>query len=232
MIVAACQVDAAYSPDRRVDLGRRMQRLAAQGASLVVLPELALTGYDLADDLRALAARFRGDLKWLQTTAADLGVVIVTSMITTDAAGLRDRAVVVDPSGAVGWADKRFLWGDERQLFVPGSAAPLVVETAAGVVGVAVCFEAGFPEVVRNLSVRGAQLIAVPAAFGRARVQAWELSTRSRALENGVYMVAAGFAGANPHGVEFCGRSRVVGPRGDLAATLATEPGDVLAHVD
>lgn len=211
-----------------------LRSLAAQDVEIAVLPELFGSGYDLAVDQRELAER-TGEkvLSGLELLAAELDMVLVSAVLVLTRVGtVVDQAVVVGPGGILDAAGKRYLWGEEVAHFTAASGVGALAATPVGTVGVAVCYEVGFPETARDLAVRGADLIGVPAAFGLPRLHAWELSTRSRALENGCFVLAAGLTGSNPSGVRFAGHSRVVDPRGEVLATLALEEGCVTVDVD
>lgn len=211
-----------------------VRQLVGGGASLVVLPELFGSGYDLSVDQVALArATEHRVMDWLVQLAGELRVWLTTAVLVgTPTGSLVDRGVVVGPDGLVASADKRLLWGQEPLHFEPGTTFGAVAATGAGTVGVAICYEAGFPEAARDLATRGADLIAVPAAFGRVRLHAWDLLTRSRALENGCYLLAAGLTGENDSGVQFAGHSRIVDPRGQVLAGLELDEGVLLVELD
>jgi predicted amidohydrolase len=212
---------------------RHVARLAAQGADLVVLPELFVSGYDLGMDLDAVSDSAGQHTEALTEWARRHDLVLATALLTRTPDGrLLDLAVVIGPDGVLASSSKRFLWGDERQSFDRRSEPGALAETDFGAVGVAICYEAGFPEVVRDLALRGATVIAIPAAFGRRRLYAWELLTRSRALENGCFVAAAGLTGTNPSGTAFAGHSRIVSPTGDVLAGLASAEGVAMAVVD
>ncbi|KWX66218.1 carbon-nitrogen hydrolase family protein [Mycobacterium sp. NAZ190054] len=233
MKLGAVQIHAvAGRRDLNLDRAERAVReLAAQGARLVVLPEFFSYGY--AFDHEFAETDTGVTVRALARLAQASGATLVTALHIRDDMGLyRDRALVIGPDGPLAAADKSYLWGQEVGSLAPGDRKGAVAETPAGVVGVAVCYEAGFPEMVRDLAVRGAQIIAVPAAFGRPRLHAWELMTRSRALENGCILVAAGLTGDNGRGNEFAGHSRIVGPRGEVLAGMGHEEGTVLCEVD
>ncbi|WP_170228571.1 carbon-nitrogen hydrolase family protein [Nesterenkonia populi] len=211
-----------------------VEQLAAQGIDLIVLPELFITGYDLSYDLSALADPPKGPhTQLLSQWARQYEIIIVTALLAkTHDGDLLDWAVVVDETGTITGASKQYLWGKESQKFItePGPAA--LAPTRIGMVGAAICYEAGFPEVVRDLALRGAEIIGVPAAFGRERLYAWDLLTRSRALENGCFLAAAGLTGTNPSGVKFAAHSRLVSTKGEVLAGLGENPGVASASVD
>ncbi|GAB3842532.1 carbon-nitrogen hydrolase family protein [Nesterenkonia populi] len=211
-----------------------VEDLAQQGIDLVVLPELFITGYDLGEDLSALADPPNGPhAQLLAQWARAYDVIIVTALLAkTNDGDLLDWAIIVDEAGVISGASKQYLWGAESETFITERGPAAVAATRIGTVGAAICYEAGFPEIARDLALRGAEIIAVPAAFGRDRLYAWELLTRSRALENGCFLAAAGLSGTNPSGVKFAAHSRVVSTRGDVLAGLGEGPGTASATVD
>lgn len=213
---------------------RQVAQLAAQGAGVVVLPELFATGYDLDMDLASASSHAPEHIDALTRWADEHDVVFATALLTRSAADdFIDLAVVVGADGVLASASKRFLWGGERRAFGRRIEPGALAKTRWGTVGVAICYEAGFPEIVRDLALRGADIIAIPAAFGRRRLYAWELLTRSRALENGCFVAAAGLTGTNPGGsTDFAGHSRIIAPNGDIVAGLARSEGTAVATVD
>lgn len=232
-VVCGVQIDAEIGQWERnlARVERELRATKKHDKQLVVLPELFANGY-------VFEATY-AEPPWGRTVArlidlaAELDLVIATAVFVRTASGtFTDRAYVIGPSGVLGTADKGYLWGPEVGSLTAGDQAGAVVRTPVGTVGVAICYEAGFPEMVRDLAVRGAQIIAVPAAFGRPRLHAWELMTRSRALENGCFVVAAGLTGGDGRGGEFAGHSRIVGPRGEVMASIGREEGIVSCGID
>ncbi|MFZ5508427.1 MAG: nitrilase-related carbon-nitrogen hydrolase [Pseudomonadota bacterium] len=95
-----------------------------------------------------------------------------------------------------------------------------VFETAVGPVGVSVCSDLRFPEVYRELALKGAQVIVCASAFLSPRLDHWEFFLRARATENQCWVVASGQVGVEPKsGTAFVGRSMVVDPWGVIVAT-------------
>lgn len=212
---------------------RHVERLADQGANLIVLPELFASGYDLDMDLDTAAGEADRHIDTLSGWADRHQLVLTTALATRTTEGeLLDLAVVIGAEGVIASSPKRFLWGDERRKFSHRVEPGALAKTSFGTIGVAICYEAGFPEVVRDLALRGADIVAIPAAFGLRRLYAWELLTRSRALENGCFVAAAGLTGSNGVGSDFAGYSRIVSPTGDVLAGLARTEGVVAAQLD
>jgi len=110
----------------------------------------------------------------------------------------------------------------------------VVSETASGVpLGLTVCYDLRFPELYRILAVRGAQVIAVPAAFTKVTGQAhWEILARARAIENQAFVVAADQTGPHGDGKESFGGSMIVDPWGEVLARAPDEECFVAADLD
>ncbi|MBF0659894.1 carbon-nitrogen hydrolase family protein [Rhodococcus sp. (in: high G+C Gram-positive bacteria)] len=219
---------------RNIDMvAETVRRLAAEGSDIIVLPEFFATGYDLEGDIRSIAEEVPGRTSdALADLAAQTGTVLVTALPHRTPEGtVTDSSLVVGPDGLLALGHKRFLWGQENSVFTPGAQSGLLVPTPFGTIGVVICYEAGFPETVRDLARRGADIIAVPSAFGHPRLHVWKLLTRSRALENGVVVAAAGLTGRTGGGPRFAGHSVIVGPRGRTIAELDESVGAVAAVV-
>ncbi|WP_257570645.1 nitrilase-related carbon-nitrogen hydrolase [Streptomyces sp. NP160] len=137
------------------------------GADVVVLPELATSGYGLADAAEARSVAVRADSAVLDGWAAACrrrpGAVVVGGFCELGEDGrVHNSAAVVDGSGVRAVYRKAHLWDAERLVFTPGDAAPPVVETAHGRISTVICYDLGFPEWVRTATLAGADLLAVP----------------------------------------------------------------------
>lgn len=139
---------------------------ADAGAEILVLPELCVSGYCFESDAEADAAceTIPGPSTELWSSFARArGVVVIGGLAELDETGRRrNSAVVIDPSGIVGVYRKLHLWGRETLYFVPGEDPPLVVETSLGKIGVGICYDLWFPELVRALADGGAELLVFP----------------------------------------------------------------------
>lgn len=137
---------------------------ARAGARLIVVPELALSGYVFADAAEARSAAIaRDDPRW-EVIAQELpeGAVAVVGYAEDAGPRLFNTAAVVARDARLGDYRKSHLWGGESLFFAPGDAAGAVVETPIGRVGVAICYDNEFPEVPRRLALAGAEVLALP----------------------------------------------------------------------
>lgn len=164
--------------------------LSGSGAELAVLPERPVEG----------VPRHGGQfMERLLETSRKLDATLVGPVFARN-----DRLVapVYRRGEVLGEQEKLHLYRKEKGSYEPGRD-PEVVETPVGRVGVAVCYDATFPEYVRRLCVAGADAVAVPAMVSREGLRNWETYLRARALENKVPVLAANDPGA--------GGGRVIG---------------------
>ena len=144
---------------------------AAEGAQVVVLPELVSSGYVFhdADEARALGEPADGPtLAGWADRAAALGIVVVGGFPELgDDGRLYNSAAIVDAGGVRAVYRKAHLWDREQLVFTPGDDPPPVVDTAYGRLAVIVCYDLEFPEWARSAALRGAELLCVPTNWPR-----------------------------------------------------------------
>lgn len=199
-------------------------------AQLIILPELFSTGYMVtAHDLELAEAIPGPTTEWLTELAIRYHVYIAAAIIEKGEDGtLYDTAVIAGPEGYVNKYRKIHLWGTEPERFARGTTLP-VFKLPFATIGLQICYEIGFPEPARVLTQAGAEIIVYTSAFGKARAYAWDIASRSRALENGVYVLACNRIGTEE--AVFGGLSRVVAPNGDIVAGASADAECVISAV-
>lgn len=208
--------------DGNVERGRSwIARAAAEGADLVVFPEMFTSGYDLGslpDNLDQVAEALDGPtIRTLGATAREHRVNVIAPVPTrTSIPGVfENTAVILDRAGEVaGTYAKSHLFEGERGLFRPGSEFP-VFTLDFGRVGLMICYDAGFPEVARQLAFGGAELLVAPAAFRSHDKYMWDIYFGSRALENACFVAATNRVGTDG-GVTFFGNNQLRAPDGSV----------------
>lgn len=170
---------AAASPAVRLgDVDGNLDRIrdavrnaAARGARLIVLPELATSGYVFADVDEAMrASLMRDDPRWEDVSSVlPDGAVAVVGYAERDGDRLFNTAAVLTRERRLGDYRKAHLWGGERAIFGVGDAAGAVFDTPVGRVGVAICYDSEFPEVPRRLALAGAEVLALPVNWPQIR---------------------------------------------------------------
>ena len=216
---------------------------AAEGSTLVVLPELANTGYVFDSSEEALAlgepvpdgpsSRAWGSL------ARELGIHLVAGITERVGETLYNSALVTGPQGYIGTYRKAHLWDRENLFFARGDLGFPVFETALGRIGVAICYDGWFPESFRQLALAGAEIVCVPTNWvpmpdqpaGEAAMA--NVLHRAAAHSNGIFIACADRVGVE-RGQPFEGQSLIVGPRGWTVAGPASRdrPETLSAVVD
>ncbi|OWP48491.1 nitrilase family protein [Pseudomonas nitroreducens] len=166
--VACCQLAPIVGDpthNRRV-AERAIRTAALRGAQVIVLPELAQSGYVFEDRAEALALSEAQDgptLQLWQRLASELGIVIVGGFCERlKGERVANSAALVDARGLRTVYRKAHLWDGENAIFTPGSEAPPVVETTFGMIAVMICYDLEFPEWVRLPALAGAELLCAP----------------------------------------------------------------------
>jgi len=120
----------------------------------------------------------------------------------------------------------------ESKAVVPGSEV-VVAETSFGPLGLSICYDLRFPELYRQLTRKGARVLAVPSAFTeRTGKDHWEVLLRARAIENLAYVVAPAQVGVHGQGRASHGHAMIVDPWGSIAAQVADGEGIAIAELD
>lgn len=205
-----------------------------QGAKLIILPELFNTGYRVEEKDLELAETIPGETTaWLEEICKRNNTYIVGCILEKCPVNgvIFDTGVVVGPDGLIGSYRKTHLWDKENIRFTKGSEFQ-VFELGFARLGVQICYEIGFPEGSRSLTLRGADIIAYPSAFGKERIYAWDLASRSRALENGVFVIASNRTGIEKNETEFGGKSRIVDPTGKVLAEASLTDEVIMSEID
>jgi deaminated glutathione amidase len=246
MRVAAVQLNSTADRAANVDAADRLTRAAAaDGAKLIVLPE-KWTAIGSDEDLRAAAEPLEGPtLAWARELARELAVDLVAGSFLERQPGsekLANTSVHVGPDGELRATYRKLHMFDvevggrsyrESDIEEPGEE--IVVSHVGEDVGLglSICYDLRFPELYRILAVRGALLIAVPAAFTLATTRDhWETLLRARAIENQAFVIAANQFGAHPAGQRSGGRSMIVDPWGIVLAQAGDGEGHVIADLD
>lgn len=196
------------------------KKAAKQGADLLVLPEMSLTGYVVRDQIYELAERIPGPSTNLaEKISRETGVHMIFGMpeLSPKAqATVHNTAVLVSPKGLVGKYHKMYLpthsMFEEKRYFRPGYRTS-VLDTDLGKIGLVICYDLYFPEVTRLTRLEGAQLIVCISASPAVRQNFFETLASARAIENTAFLAFVNLTGVED-GLQFWGGSRLIGPNG------------------
>jgi N-carbamoylputrescine amidase len=227
---------------------------AAQGAQLVVLQELHAGSYfcqtedtacfDLAEPIPGPSTELFGAL------AAELTIVIVTSLFERRAPGLyHNTAVVLESDGSIAGKYRKMHIPDdpafyEKFYFTPGDLGFEPIRTSVGSLGVLVCWDQWYPEAARLMALAGAEMLIYPTAIGwdmrdeeaerQRQRDAWVTVQRGHAVANGIPVLSVNRVGfeEDPSGVgagiRFWGSSFIAGPQGEFLARGGEQEEEIL----
>jgi predicted amidohydrolase len=244
--VGAVQLSSTADRERNLEAADRLVRAAVHaGAELVVLPEkwpLLSTPEETAAGAEPLDGPA---LRWARGAARELGIDLVAGSIAERVPG-RERGhntcVHIGPDGTDRAVYRKLHMFDvevggheyrESAHEEPGDEVVLS-ETASGLeLGLTVCYDLRFPELYRELAVRGAQVLTVAAAFTLTTTRDhWEVLLRARAIEDQCFVVAANQVGEHARGLRSGGRSMIVDPWGIVLATAPDGETFITADLD
>lgn len=213
----------------------------AQGADLLVLPELSNSGYNFDSREEAMAAAeplsASPFVDHLQRLSGRHRVFLVAGLCEREGDRLFNSSVLVGPEGLIGHYRKAHLFLNEKSLFSPGDLAFPVFDLDLGRlspersgeacrVGMLICFDWQFPEVWRILALRGAQVACHPSNLvlpGKA-----QRAVPVHALLNRLFVVTANRIGTE-RGLAFTGGSLIVAPSGEVLAQAGADADEVMA---
>lgn len=233
--VALCQHAGHDDPEicwKRFEAQAR--EAARKGATVLLTQELFMGSYfcqgqDPKEFQRAEQIPDGPTTVRLQKLAKELGCVVVGSLFEKRAVGLyHNTAVVVDADGSLVGAYRKMHIPqdpgfDEKYFFTPGDLGFRAFDTAAGRIGVLICWDQWFPEAARLTALQGAELIVYPTAIAwddlespdirPVQYDAWQTAMRAHAIANGIYVAAINRVGREGR-LEFWGGSFVAEPEG------------------
>jgi predicted amidohydrolase len=243
MRVALGQLPISSDPQVNLDrVNGAAASAATQGAQLIVFPEGTQARFSV--NLRAVAEPLDGEFsRGLAAAARSAGIAVVAGLFEPAPDGrVFNTTVGYEADGSLAAVYRKIHLFDALGHRESDSVAPgddVVIATLAGLtVGFMTCYDIRFPELSRALAARGAQLLVLPAAWaaGPAKEDHWVTLVRARAIENTIWLAAAGQvpdaaepATKAPTGV---GRSMLVDPMGVVRIDLGPAQGIGVGDVD
>ncbi len=229
MRVAAAQIDCELGEVaanlRKIDAFA--ERAKAGGAELVVFPELADTGYEMATIGAAAQTWNEGAVPELQAIARRLSLAIICGVSERTEKGIYNSQVMVAANGTIAGKYRKahlFCAGptNEEECFTAGES--LSSASLAGFqLGLSICYDLRFPEVYRTLAIEHqANAFVVSSAWPYPRLEHLRLLATARAIENQSYLVLANRVGTDA-APTFCGSSMIIDPAGTILAAASPE---------
>ncbi|RFT15116.1 MAG: N-carbamoylputrescine amidase [Candidatus Saccharicenans subterraneus] len=228
--------------DREKNLARgldALDRAASAGAGLIVFPELSflpfLPQHPAGPGYREWAETVPGPTtELISRKAAERRVVVIFNLLEIHDGKTYDSSPVIDSDGRLVGVNRMVHVMEapgfhEKGYYHPGDLGAGVFETAAGRIGVAICYDRHFPEYMRGLALKGAELVVTPQAGAKGEWPAglFEAELQVAAFQNGYFCALANRVGKEEV-VEFDGGSFVVDPSGQVIARAEKEREDIL----
>uniref|UniRef100_UPI000DF83072 nitrilase-related carbon-nitrogen hydrolase n=1 Tax=Desertihabitans aurantiacus TaxID=2282477 RepID=UPI000DF83072 len=242
--LAVCQVPVDIDDPAGTEqaAAAALEEACRRGAALVVLPELLLSGYVFADRdearRRAEPAEDGPTSRLVRRVAGSRAVVVAGFCERTPDGDVTNSALLVQDGRVRAVHRKTHLWGGvEKAVFTPGTRRSPVVDTPLGRIGLGICYEIEFPEWVRDLALRGADVVAAPSNWPCETPLLPDevtevVQARAAAAGSGVYLAVADRVGPE-RGVDWVGGSVVADPAGRrLTEPALGRAGVLLAEVD
>ncbi len=236
LIQQVATADRAANVERGLEAARNA---AAEGADLICFAELAFDRFypvvPASGDVSGLAETVPGPTtEAFAELAKELSVVIVLNVFERYGNLTFDTSPVIDADGSLLGKTRMVHITDypcfhEQGYYAPGDLGAPVYETAAGKVGVAICYDRHYPEYMRALALAGADIVIVPqaGAVGEWPDGLYEAEMQVAAFQNGYFVALCNRVGAEEP-LEFAGESFVCDPSGRVVARAASRSEDVL----
>jgi predicted amidohydrolase len=216
---------------RMIDFHRETR---SQRAVLTVFPECALPGYCFESREEALpfAQTIPGPAtEQFQAACRELGGAVVFGLLEKDGDRLFNALAFVSGDGVIGTYRKVHLPFLGIDMFTDYGDRPFAVQEFQGMrVGMNICYDGGFPESARCLTLLGADLVVLPTNWPPGAECAADYASNARAMENTIFYMAVNRVGTE-RGVTFIGRSRICDPLGKTIAT-ADEKSETILYAD
>jgi predicted amidohydrolase len=225
LTVALAQTTVSRHPKENLQMARNFLRKAAeQGADLIVFPEMFMARPQEGVPLTAVSEPLDGPfVSTLAAMAAEHGIAIVCGVwesVPSEPNRAANIAIALGPDGTLLARYNKIHLFDalsirESDTMIGGKKTPPLFLLNGIQVGLAICYDLRFPELFRNLAMRGADAVIVPSAWyaGPMKEEHWLTLLQARAIENTLYV-----AGANLCGAPFAARSAIFDPFGVMLA--------------
>ncbi len=219
--------------DKDFNIGKVVNAIESASVDIIVLPEFFATGYQFAS--MAEVARLSEPIPDGETTkeiiklSAEKGIYIIAGLPEKSGEKYYNSAIITGPDGLLGTYRKTHLFFEEKLFFSSGDTGFKIWDTKIGRIGIMICFDWFFPESMRTLALRGAELIAHPANLV---LPYCPHAMPFRCLENRVYAITANRAGAesrkNGQTLRFIGMSQIVSPQGEVLSRASGDNEELL----
>lgn len=208
-----------------------MQQAKAQGAELVIFPEMTLTSYSMNASLISENKDTSETVALFVQLAIRFQIAIIFGVVFQDEIKAKNNAVVIDSAGRLSAVYSKihpFSFAGEDKVYSPGNEIGLA-EVDSVTIGLTICYDLRFPELYSALAKK-TELIVVIANWPNKRLDHWNTLLKARAIENQLFIIGVNRTGRDGNGLEYTESSQVINPSGEMLIPDVVE--DVLAIYD
>jgi len=213
-------------------------RAKAQGAHIVVFPELWDAGFDLEKAKEFASPLNAGLFAQVVALSKQHTIFITGSMLEKRGLGICNCAPIIAPTGGIMGAYRKIHLFPlmQEDLYLTAGEAPLNIALPWGLTGMAICYDLRFPELFRRYALEGSKLVIIPCEWPEPRLEHFRTLLRARAIENGMYVVAVNRVGVdtdeNGKETRYFGHSCVIDPWGNIVFEAGSVEGVFSATID
>lgn len=236
MKIACIQLDVAFAEPKKNfhNVQKYIEKVASEGAELVVLPEMWNTAYALTKLEQLADIEGNQTKKFLSELARTHHVHIVGGSVSTKKGSnfYNTMYVYSNEGNLVAEYDKAHLFRlMDEHLYLQAGNQENVFSLGSIQAGGVICYDLRFPEWLRAHALAGAKVLFVPAQWPKARIDHWKILLQARAIENQCFVIAVNRTGVDPNN-QFNGQSMIIAPWGKVLWTGAEEEGYAVIDVD
>lgn len=219
--------------DKDLNINKTISAIKSSNANLIVLPEFFATGYQFAS--LAEVAAFSEPVPEGETTqiltklSNEKNIYIIAGIPERSGSHYYNSAIFTGPEGLIGVYRKTHLFFEEKLFFSPGDTGFKVWDTEIGKIGIMICFDWFFPESMRTLAFKGAELVAHPSNL---ILPYCPHAMPFRCLENRVFAITANRIGTesrkDAQTLRFIGMSQIVSPQGEVLVRASADNEELL----
>jgi predicted amidohydrolase len=218
---------------RNFETLKRLLKKLTGPVDLIVLPEMWPSGFRVIKGETLLRETLQV-LKELKSFVTKKKCYLIGSHLTAGRKGFHNTATVLDPKGrTLGQYHKVHLFqlGREEKTFLPGKKA-VVVKTKLAPLGLSICYDIRFPELLRKEVLSGAQILVIPSAWPKERIDHYLSLLKARAIENLCFIVSANKVGKNSLRMTYGGHSVAYDPWGKKLGEMGEKEGILRVTLD
>lgn len=226
MRVALISLNQAWEDKARNTQAVRafVERAKAQGAELVIFPEMTLTAFSMNIQNTSEDASTSATVRLFQDIAVEFDVAIVFGVVFRDGDKALNMAVTVDSAGLVKMRYAKihpFSFAGEDKAFNGGTEI-CYAQLGAMTIGLTICYDLRFPEVYSALAGH-CNLVINIANWPARRVDHWNALLKARAIENQIFIVGVNRSGVDGNGLQYVKSSQVLNPNGEPLSSVISD---------